>query len=158
MLGLCCCTRAFSSAKKGLLSRCGVQASCCGGFSCSEHRLWVRRAQWLWCAGLVALRHVGSSQTRGQTRVPCIGRWMLNPWTAREVFSLISYTRSAASPLSHCHTLRLSLSDCLSPWAVSSVCMRTMCISLMGSTGVPRRLAGIIHQGVSPFMPSDEIS
>ena len=52
----------------------------------------------------------------------------------------------------------MGLSDCFSPWAVSSVHMRTMYISLMGSTGVPRRPAGIIHQEVSPFMPSDEIS
>ena len=136
---------------------CGGRASHCSGFS-----VWSMgsgaRAPGAALRASVALQHVESFQTRGQTRVPCIGRWMLNPWTAREVFSLISYTRSAASPLSHCHTLRLSLSDCLSPWAVSSVCMRTMCISLMGSTGVPRRLAGIIHQGVSPFMPSDEIS
>ena len=27
--------------------------------------------------GLVAPRHVGSSQTRDRTRVPCIGRWIL---------------------------------------------------------------------------------
>ena len=29
--------------------------------------------------------HVGSSQTRGQTGVPCIGRWTPSHWTAREV-------------------------------------------------------------------------
>ena len=28
--------------------------------------------------GLVALRHVGSSQTRARTRVPCIGKRVLN--------------------------------------------------------------------------------
>ena len=36
-------------------------------------------------SGLVALRHVESSQTRDQTRVPCIGRWILNHWTTKEV-------------------------------------------------------------------------
>ena len=36
---------------------------------------------------LAASRHVGSSQTRDQTRVPCIGRWVLNHWTPREVLS-----------------------------------------------------------------------
>ena len=63
----------------GLLSSCGAQAL------------------WLWHAGsrvcrhsscgvLVALRHVDlSSLTRDQTRVPCIGRRILNPWTTREV-------------------------------------------------------------------------
>ena len=35
--------------------------------------------------GLVALWHVGYSQTRGQTYVPCIGRWILYYFTTREV-------------------------------------------------------------------------
>ena len=35
--------------------------------------------------GLVALRHVGSSQTRAQTCVPCIGRRLFNHCTTREV-------------------------------------------------------------------------
>ena len=35
---------------------------------------------------LVASQHVGgSSQTRDQTRVPCIDRWILNYWITREV-------------------------------------------------------------------------
>ena len=56
--------------------------------------------------GSVALQHVESFQTGDQTLVPCIGRWMLNPWTTRDVLSLVSYTRSAASPLSRYHTFR----------------------------------------------------
>ena len=39
----------------------------------------------LWCAALVAPPHVGSSQTRDGTCIPCIGRWILNHWTTREV-------------------------------------------------------------------------
>ena len=35
--------------------------------------------------GLVVLSHVGSSQTRAQTHVPCIGRQILNHCTTREV-------------------------------------------------------------------------
>ena len=35
--------------------------------------------------GLVAPRYVGSSWTRDGTHVPCIGRWILNHWTTREV-------------------------------------------------------------------------
>ena len=35
--------------------------------------------------GLAAPRHVGSSQTRARTRVSCIGRWILNHCTTREV-------------------------------------------------------------------------
>ena len=30
-------------------------------------------------------KRVKSSQTRGWTRVPCIGRWILNHWTSKEV-------------------------------------------------------------------------
>ena len=38
-------------------------------------------------ARLVALRYVGdlSSLTKDQTRIPWIARWMLNPWTTKEV-------------------------------------------------------------------------
>ena len=35
--------------------------------------------------GLVAPWHVGSSRTRDQTRVPCIGKWILNYCATREV-------------------------------------------------------------------------
>ena len=41
---------------------------CTGFSSCGT------RAQQLWCMGLVALQHVGSSWTRARTCVPCIGR------------------------------------------------------------------------------------
>ena len=44
-----------------------------GGYSLLQH------------AGLVALRHVGSSWTRAQTRVPCIGRRILNHCATGEV-------------------------------------------------------------------------
>ena len=103
MLGLHCYSGFFSSwGKWGLLSSCGVWALHCGGFSCcraqalgctglSSRGAW---AQWLrlpgsttpaekWChPGLVALRRVGSSQTRDQTcRSPCTGRQVLYHWT-----------------------------------------------------------------------------
>ena len=38
----------------------------------------------MWLTGPVALRHVGSSQTRAGTRVPCIGRQILNHCATRE--------------------------------------------------------------------------
>ena len=38
--------------------------------------------------GLVAPRHVGSSQTRARTRVPCISRQILNHCTTREALVL----------------------------------------------------------------------
>ena len=45
----------------------------------AEHRLQTR-----WLTGLVAPRHVGSSQTRARTRVPCISRQILNHCATRE--------------------------------------------------------------------------
>ena len=42
-------------------------------------------AQQLWRTGLVAPWHVGSSRTRARTRVPCIGRRILNHCVTREV-------------------------------------------------------------------------
>ena len=41
--------------------------------------------------GLAAPRHVGYSWTRARTRVPCIGRWILNHCTTREAPCLFSY-------------------------------------------------------------------
>ena len=54
------------------------------------------QAQQLWRTGLVAPRHVGSSLTRARTRVPCIGRWILNHCTTREAQE-IRLWRSATS-------------------------------------------------------------
>ena len=84
---------------------CGAWASHCGGFSCCGARALgaqasVVAARGLSSCGSQALEcrlsscgaraqllqwHVGSSQTRDRTRVPCIGRWILNPCATREV-------------------------------------------------------------------------
>ena len=58
-----------------------------GGFSFSWLLLLQSRgsACMLWCRGLAAPRHVGSSRMRDQTCVPCIGRQILNQWTTRAV-------------------------------------------------------------------------
>ena len=53
------------------LSHCGAQAP-------------DAQAQYLWLTGLVAPWHVGSSQTKARTRVPCIGRQILNHSATRE--------------------------------------------------------------------------
>ena len=58
------------------LPRCGAQAP-------------DAQAQQLWLTGPVAPRHVGSSQTRARTRVPCIGRQTLNHCATREAQDLI---------------------------------------------------------------------
>ena len=47
-------------------------SSCC---------MWTQQ---LWLMGLVARWHVGCSQIRDQTRVPCTGTWILNHWSTRE--------------------------------------------------------------------------
>ena len=50
-----------------------------------EPRLQVHGFQQLQLMGSVAPQHVGSSQTRNQTRVPCNGRQILIRCTTREV-------------------------------------------------------------------------
>ena len=64
-----------------------------GFSSCGSCGTWAQQlrlvgsraqAQQLWCTGLVALWHVGSSWTRARTRVPCIGRQILNHCATRE--------------------------------------------------------------------------
>ena len=67
-------SRGHSSSRCAGLSRCGAQAP-------------DAQAQQLWLAGLVTPRHVGSSQTRARTRVPCTGRQTPNHCTTREALS-----------------------------------------------------------------------
>ena len=97
VLGICCCTQAFSSCSGWrllLVTVLGLPiavASCCeagalgyAGFSsCNTwaQQLWLpgSRAQvcWLWYIGLTVLQHVGSSHIRDRTHVSCIGRQKL---------------------------------------------------------------------------------
>ena len=98
MLGLRCCTWAFSSCREwGLLSSVAlglliVVVSLAehrllahavsvlklqGLISCSLQALEQCRLWEFWCVDLVTLWHVESSQTRNQTQVPCVGRQML---------------------------------------------------------------------------------
>ena len=80
---LCCCAQASHC---GAFSCCKAWVLGCSGFSsCS---MW---AQKLWCMGLFSLWHVGSSQTRDQTRVPCIGRRILIHCTTREVLKILDW-------------------------------------------------------------------
>ena len=88
------CVWAFSSCgKRGplFIVVCGpltVAASLVAG-----HRLQMRRLSSCGSRGLVAPGHVGSSQTRAQTHVPCIGRQILNHCATREALknSLYKY-------------------------------------------------------------------
>ena len=47
--------------------------------------------------GLVAPRHVGSSRTKARTRVPCIGRWILNHCATRGVHYHVFFIHSSVS-------------------------------------------------------------
>ena len=67
----------------------GVRASHYRGLSCCGAQAPDAQAQQLWPTGPVALRHVGSSQTRARTRVPCIGRQTLNHCATREALLFI---------------------------------------------------------------------
>ena len=90
VLGLRFCARAFSSCGKwgplfiAMREPLTVAASLVGGLSCCGAQAPDAQAQQLWLTGLVAPRHVGSSQTRARTRVPCIGRQILNHCATRE--------------------------------------------------------------------------
>ena len=84
----------------GLLSSFVVQPSHCSGFSCwggglegvgasvvAAPRL-ERTGSAIVVQGLAALKHVGSSQTRGWTRVSCIGRQILYHWATRKPLTI----------------------------------------------------------------------
>ena len=62
----------------------GARASHCRGLSCCGAQAPDAQAQQLWPTGPVAPWHVGSSQTGARTRVPCIGRQILNHCATRE--------------------------------------------------------------------------
>ena len=62
----------------------GARTSHYRGLSCCGAQAPDAQAQQLWPTGLVAPQHVGSSQTRARTRVPCIGRQTLTHCVTRE--------------------------------------------------------------------------
>ena len=75
VLGLRFCARAFSSCgKRGPLFIAVHGASHYRGLSCCRAQALDAQVQQLWLTGPVAPRHVGSSQNRAQTHVPCTGR------------------------------------------------------------------------------------
>ena len=55
--------------------------------SCGSQALGRVCTAWaqLWCVSLVALWHLDSSQRGDQTCVPCIGGWVFNHCTTREI-------------------------------------------------------------------------
>ena len=64
VLGLCCCTQAFSSWGEWRLLFAAVQGLLIAAASLvAEHRLLGARASGVWRTGLAATRPMGSSQT-----------------------------------------------------------------------------------------------
>ena len=61
-----------------------VGFSCCWACALGWEGFRSTQAQYLWLAGLVSLRHVGSPRTRDWTHVPFIGRWILIHCATRE--------------------------------------------------------------------------
>ena len=74
-----------TGSRRAGFSSCGMWAQ----------QLWLTgsraQAQQLWRTGLAAPRHVGSSRTRDRTRVPCIGRRILNHCATREALMIHSW-------------------------------------------------------------------
>ena len=83
------CEGSLQLRQAGATPHRGARASRYHGLSCCGAQAPDAQAQQLWHAGLVAPRHVGSSQTRARTRVPCIGRQILNHCATREAPWLI---------------------------------------------------------------------
>ena len=81
-------------------------------------QLWLMgsrvQAQQLWHTGLVAPWQVGSSQTRAQTRVPCIGKQILNHCAPREALlfclQLKMLFKVRVSAILVCYSIFLGLS------------------------------------------------
>ena len=97
MLGLCCCTWAFSSCdEQGLLSSCSAWASHCGGFSCCGARAlghavvsgcgtWAQLPRGIWDLARPGI----------EPCIPGIGRWILLHCTTREVWEPSSVSPKA---------------------------------------------------------------
>ena len=106
VLGFCCCRGSSLVAASGGYSGCSMRGSsgCYVQVSLvAERRLQGTQASVvlapssraqayrLWCLSLVAPQHVGSSWTRGGTRVSFLGRWILYHWANRKALSHFSF-------------------------------------------------------------------
>ena len=99
------CPGFFQLWQAGATLYCVVRGFYCRGFPCCRARATVHGIQQSWATGLAAPWYMGSSRTRDQTYDPCIGRWILNPWTTREVTPSLSVSGSLGVHLSLFHRL-----------------------------------------------------
>ena len=70
----------------------GARGSHRHGLPCCGAQAPDAQAQQLWLTGPVAPWHVGSSQNRARTRVPCIGRQIPNHCATREAPRCLIYS------------------------------------------------------------------
>ena len=90
----------------------GVRASHYRSLSCCGAQAPDAQAEQLWLTGPVAPRHVGSSQTRARTGVPCIGRQALNHCATREAHPCTFYKEKIRDDaLTKAYNIHPSLSD-----------------------------------------------
>ena len=103
MLGLFLCEGFLQLQQVGATLHRGARAFHCRSLSRCGAQAPDAQAQWLWLTGLVAPRHVGSSQTRARTHVPCIGRQTLNHCATREAlyFLFICFKHVPSCSLKH---------------------------------------------------------
>ena len=81
VLGLRCCTQAFSSrSDRGLLSGRGAWTPRCGGFSCCGAQALGAQASVLVAHRLSCSEAHGIFLDHGSTSVPCLARRILNLW------------------------------------------------------------------------------
>ena len=107
--------RALSSrGKRGPLPT-AVRGPLTIGLSCCGAQAPDAQAQQLWPTGPAAPRHVGSSQTRARTRVPCTGRQTLNHCATREALMLPFLTLSDCTESKYQYSYNRIPSDLLTP-------------------------------------------
>ena len=113
-------------------SRCGAQAP-------------DAQAQYSWLTGPAAPWHVGSSQTRARTRVPCISRQILNHCATREARIFYSLTKYIYDLRGKCQGLALEKKQAPLPYlahviisVLSSLSARSQELCLCGSLLYPQ--------------------
>ena len=91
---------------------------------------------------LVVPWHVGSSQTKDQTCVPCIARWILIQSATREVHALLNY-----------QGMRVTFENCTcSPWKHICVCVCARTCGLVARLS-PKGALSLLFAGSSTGSP-----
>ena len=106
VLGLRYCMQAFFSCnKQRVFSSCSARAFHCSGFSCCRAQALGTQASVVMAHELSCSRYVGSSRTRDQICVSCVGRQILLPLSqgGPYIFNcLITFPGNSDSQLGRC--------------------------------------------------------